>query len=144
MGWLEGLKVCRRAPGITHLLFADDSLLFFRANAAHASNVKTALTVFERNTGQLLSLSKCSLFVRDGRSEDEIQQVRTILGVERVDFDEKYLGLPTPLGRVKRGMFQPLEAGFLNEWQLGVKRTCQQQVRKFRLNQLRKPSQTTL
>jgi hypothetical protein len=34
------------------------------------------------------------------------------LGVERVDFDEKYLGLPTPLGRVKRGMFQPLEARF--------------------------------
>jgi hypothetical protein len=54
------------------------------------------------------------------------------------------LGLPTPLGRVKRGMFQPLEAGFLNEWQLGVKRTCQQQVRKFGLNQLRRPSQTTL
>jgi hypothetical protein len=72
MGWLEGLKVCRRAPGITHLLFADDSLLFFRANAAHASNVKTALTVFERNTGQLLSLSKSSLFVHEGRSEDEI------------------------------------------------------------------------
>jgi hypothetical protein len=42
MGWLEGLKVCRRAPGVTHLLCADDSLLFFRANAAQASNVKTA------------------------------------------------------------------------------------------------------
>jgi hypothetical protein len=93
--------------------------------------------MFVRRTGVLVFFN--TGLSSEDESEDEIQQVRTILGVERVDFDEKYLGLPTPLGRVKRGMFQPLEAGFLNEWQLGVKRTCQQQVRKFRLNQLRKP-----
>jgi hypothetical protein len=87
------------------LLFADDSLLFFRATTGQAANVKSALNIFELNTGQLLSPSKCSLFVREGRSAKEIKPVRAILGVERVHFDEKYLGLPTPLGWVKRGMF---------------------------------------
>jgi hypothetical protein len=42
-----------------------------------------------------------------------VQQVRAILGVERVDFEEKYLGLPTPKGRMKRDVFQPLEQRFL-------------------------------
>jgi hypothetical protein len=50
--------------------------------------------------------------VKEGRDGEEIQLVRSILGVHRVQFDEKYLGLPTPLGRVKKGMFQPLEARF--------------------------------
>jgi hypothetical protein len=100
------------SPRDTHLLFADVSILFFRATTAQAANVKQALNILERNTGQLLSLSKCSLFVREGRSAEELQSVRSILVVERVDFDEKYLGLPTPLSRVKRGMFQLLEARF--------------------------------
>ena len=26
------LKVCRRAPGISHMLFADDTLLFFKVD----------------------------------------------------------------------------------------------------------------
>lgn len=30
-------------------------------------------------------------------------RVRSILGVEKVHFEEKYLGLPTPQGRIKRG-----------------------------------------
>ena len=31
LGDIDGLKVCRRAPSVSHLLFADDSLLFFKA-----------------------------------------------------------------------------------------------------------------
>jgi len=39
-------------------------------------------------------------------------QIREIFGVQRIDFEAKYLGLPTPMGRLKRGVFQPLEERF--------------------------------
>lgn len=34
---LTPLRVCAQAPGISHLLFADDTLLFFRANGEEAA-----------------------------------------------------------------------------------------------------------
>lgn len=30
MGFLHGVKICRNAPAVTHLLFVDDCLLFWR------------------------------------------------------------------------------------------------------------------
>jgi hypothetical protein len=46
-----------------------------------------------------------ALLVREGRDNVQTQQVREVLGLERVEFEEKYLGLPTPKGRLKRVMF---------------------------------------
>lgn len=59
-----------------------------------------------------MSPSKCSVMVTEGRDPEELAQVRAILGVERIHFEEKYLGLPTPNGRMKRAVFQPLAARF--------------------------------
>ena len=36
--------------------------------------------------------------------------VRTVLEVTKVEFKEKYLGLPTPEGQMSKGRFQNLQA----------------------------------
>jgi hypothetical protein len=108
-GQIKELKVCRRSPGISHLLFADDSLLFFEASADQANKVKTVLNSYEAATGQLLSPGKCSLLLGNRCSNETGQMVAAILGIQTVGFDEKYLGLPVPEGRMKDGKFQPVK-----------------------------------
>jgi hypothetical protein len=57
-GALQELKICRNAPGISHLLFADDTLLFFRATAEQAIEVKDVLDTYGRCTGQQIKSIK--------------------------------------------------------------------------------------
>ena len=48
---IEELKISSQAPGISHLLFADDALLFFRANAKQAIRIRNLISLFEKGTG---------------------------------------------------------------------------------------------
>jgi hypothetical protein len=106
LGNIHELQICRRSPGISHLLFADDSLLFFKANEEQAMRVNEVLRAYEASTGQKLSPPKCSLMLGQNCSEEDGQIVAAILEVESTSFDEKYLGLPIPEGRMKNGKLQ--------------------------------------
>jgi hypothetical protein len=50
-GDIHGVKVCRGAPSLSHLLFADDCFLFFRADAREAHCMKQILNDYERASG---------------------------------------------------------------------------------------------
>jgi hypothetical protein len=41
MNSLREFHICRRAPGISHFLFADDSIMFFEASVEQAMVVKS-------------------------------------------------------------------------------------------------------
>jgi hypothetical protein len=82
LGEIDGLRVCPRALSVSHLLFADDSLLFFKAIVDEAQAVKSVISTFEKCSGQLLSPNKCSLLVNEDLEEEISDQVRSVLGVE--------------------------------------------------------------
>ena len=46
-GVLQEFRLNRQAPGISHLLFADDSLLFFKGSFDQALAIKNIPTVYE-------------------------------------------------------------------------------------------------
>src|SRR4051812_37336259 len=45
-GRLIRVKVCRDAPAISHLFFADDSLILMRADATNADSLRNALNEY--------------------------------------------------------------------------------------------------
>ncbi|EEE56362.1 hypothetical protein OsJ_05493 [Oryza sativa Japonica Group] len=98
-GSIQPIKVCRGAPGISHLLFADDSLLFFKAEVDQARSVKEALSLYEKSTGQLINPAKCSLLFSEFCSQERQEEIKAVLQIQRTGFEDKYLGLPTPEAR---------------------------------------------
>ena len=54
--------MCRRAPWITNLLFADDSLLFCRANKQEVKAVIEILKLYASASRQCINLEKSSVY----------------------------------------------------------------------------------
>jgi hypothetical protein len=113
------LKIYCRAPGISHLLFVDDSLLFFKTQQDQALKIKEVLNLYASSTGQLINPNKCSIMFGNSCHMESRTAVKEALQVTQETFETKYLGLPTPEGRMNAGKFQSLQAKLakcLVEW----------------------------
>jgi hypothetical protein len=80
------VKVCARAPGVSHLLFADDTLLFFKANPLEAQQAKRVIEAYAKATGQLINNSKCSIMFSTKCPEEMQEEIRDVLQVHRPEF----------------------------------------------------------
>lgn len=104
---LKGVKACRRGPSITHLFFADDSFLFFRANAVECDIVKNLLKLYEEKSGQMVNFDKSGLFFSLNTDSCKAS-VKNTFGIQDVSNPEKYLGLPSIVGKCKRRAFHSI------------------------------------
>lgn len=112
-GNLLGVRVNRHAPLVTHLLFADDSLIFGEATREGAITIHDLLRTYAAISGQLISFDKSGSFFSQHVSNDRKEDVRQILGVRSSNNLKSYLGLPSMVGRNKRLAFKDLKEHLL-------------------------------
>ncbi|KAF7123782.1 hypothetical protein RHSIM_Rhsim12G0128200 [Rhododendron simsii] len=61
-GALHGVKIGQHCPAISHLFFADDSVLFWEATASGCHAIDEVLRKYEAASGQMVNRDKSSLF----------------------------------------------------------------------------------
>ena len=101
-GQIRGVSICKLGPRLTHLFFADDSLLFCRSTISECQKIQESLSSYEKAYGQQLNRAKSSLFFSKSTSSSAIKQITSYLRAQEVKHYEKYLGLPTLVGKNKR------------------------------------------
>ena len=106
---IRGLSLCRQGPWITHLFFADDCLLFCRSNAAQCRKIQQILDWYEVASGQQVNKAKTTLFFSRNTPESVQQEIKVLLGVPAIKHYEKYLGLPSFVGRNKKVCFNQIK-----------------------------------
>jgi hypothetical protein len=59
---IEGVRVCRNAPSVSHLLFANDSLTLMRADMTNATSLRQVLEDYCASSRQKISESKFNIY----------------------------------------------------------------------------------
>ncbi|KAG7594035.1 Reverse transcriptase domain [Arabidopsis thaliana x Arabidopsis arenosa] len=101
---LHGFKASRNGPQISHMFFADDSLLFFQANKAECQQVLQLLQLYANASGQHVNFQKSAILFSKSVPTDTQQYIKGLMGISRTGFG-RYLGLPEAVGRNKYDAF---------------------------------------
>ena len=101
-GKIRGISICRNGPRLTHLFFADDSLLFCRTTSQECQRVLNILMAYERAFGQQLNRDKTTLFFSKAVPQVMQETIISMIGVLEIKQYEKYLGFPSFVGRSKK------------------------------------------
>lgn len=106
---LNGISICRGAPKITHLFFANDNLLFCKANGNECNKLKEIICMYESTSGQKIDTDKYSISFSLNTSQMLKDEILTILGPMHDSSHTKYLGLPSTIGRSKKVVFAEIK-----------------------------------
>ncbi|XP_074284140.1 uncharacterized protein LOC141608695 [Silene latifolia] len=109
---LHGIPVAAGAPAISHLLFADDSILFTKARLEEADVIRYILNRYEKASGQLVNIDKTTMSFSKGIPLECRDNLARRLGFVVVDEQQASLetlnGTGEPLGSSGGFMDAPL------------------------------------
>lgn len=104
-GDINGVSLCPAGLQISHLLFADDSLVFCRATVPECVKLQSILYNYEEASSQSINRGKTNIFFSSNTSHQTRVAIMSFLGIPSTQSFEQYLGLPSLIGRREEKVF---------------------------------------
>lgn len=105
-GHLKGVVPHLIPGGISHLQYADDTVLTFQPDDQSVATVKTILICFEAMSGLKINYSKSQVFTV-AMSDDEGTDIANALNCQKAELPMTYLGLPCADRALTEGDWDP-------------------------------------
>ena len=112
---IKGVVASARGPRISHLFFADDSLVFGRATVSDATEIQRILKVYELSLGQQLNCTKTSLYFSPNTDAGTKERVKSMFSAQVIKPHESCLGLSSLVGRSKNNTSTQLKQKLANK-----------------------------
>lgn len=102
---ISGISLSSSCPAISHLFFADDSLIFCKASIPEIYVVKRTLLDYKKASVQKINFDKSVLWFSPNVKMKFRKYVQSIMGMSLVSSLGNYLGIPSSLSRSKNRDF---------------------------------------
>ncbi|KAL0449288.1 UNVERIFIED_CONTAM: hypothetical protein Slati_1485200 [Sesamum latifolium] len=118
-GTIQGISISSQAPRVSHLLFADDTMIFCKATPTAILDIQGILKLFERAFGYKINLEKSAIVFSHNTPVQNREILANVLRVMVKDKHDKYLDLPSTVGQSKCELFEGLKDRIwlkINSW----------------------------
>lgn len=109
LGLIHSIQAARGAPFASHLLFADDLVIFCRANMREARAMDDILVTYCGWSGQLVNKVKSSIYFSPNSLPEVTSTISNFLNLKLMKKGSKYLGLPLFWGKDKSKHFAEIK-----------------------------------
>ncbi|KAL8132867.1 hypothetical protein AgCh_008374 [Apium graveolens] len=109
--------MARQCPEVSHILFADDSLIFLHANELVAGKFLSILEEYCEASCQQINFGKSSVIFSPNMSNDLKGKILEVLKIPESSEKGKYLGVPAVFGKNKLEMFNYIKERALKKMQ---------------------------
>ncbi|KAF7153626.1 hypothetical protein RHSIM_Rhsim01G0011800 [Rhododendron simsii] len=102
---IHGIRINRGSPPVSHLLFADDTMVFCKASRKELEHVSGILRDYRNASGQLINLQKSAMFFSKNTGPILKSELSALMAIPvRTDLG-RYLGLSAENGKSKTELF---------------------------------------
>ena len=81
-------------PAFTHVMYADDIMLFAKANSSEVQILNNCMVTYCEWSGQSINRDKSGLICSKLVSRDKKREIKSILAMKKVQVNAHYLGSP--------------------------------------------------